>query len=146
MRRPLVFLLTAALLSCSPRGEFLAVSDIPPEKAAIAPESGVREAVFVATTRKEEEGAYGFGRADEASFLRYDILVPFNRKPGEVNWPRSAKSADPAKDFLTLDAPSPAGAFAYNTILVNLKKTDLHHRPGWDQLATARSHVFRRDN
>ncbi|MBP9048859.1 MAG: molybdopterin-dependent oxidoreductase [Tabrizicola sp.] len=49
-------------------------------------------------------------------------------------------------DFLTDDNPSPAGAFAYNTILVNLKKTDLRHRPGWDQLATARSHVFRRDN
>lgn len=49
-------------------------------------------------------------------------------------------------DFLTDDNPSPAGAFAYNTILVTLKKTDLHHRPGWDQLATARSHVFRRDN
>jgi anaerobic dimethyl sulfoxide reductase subunit A len=48
-------------------------------------------------------------------------------------------------DFLTLDNPSPAGAFAYNTILVNIKKTDLTHRPGWDQLATARSHVFRRD-
>ncbi len=48
-------------------------------------------------------------------------------------------------DFLTLDNPSPAGAFAYNTLLVNMKKTDLAHRPGWDQLATARSHVFRRD-
>lgn len=48
-------------------------------------------------------------------------------------------------DFLTLDEPSPAGAFAYNTILVNIKKSDLKHRPGWDQLATARSHVFRRD-
>ena len=48
-------------------------------------------------------------------------------------------------DFLTLDNPSPAGAFAYNTILVDIRKTELHHRPGWDQLATARSHVFRRD-
>jgi anaerobic dimethyl sulfoxide reductase subunit A len=48
-------------------------------------------------------------------------------------------------DFLTLDEPSPAGAFAYNTILVNVGKTDLVHRPGWDKLATARSHVFRRD-
>ena len=48
-------------------------------------------------------------------------------------------------DMLTLDAPSPAGAFAYNTVLVNIAKTDLEHRPGWDQLATARSHVFRRD-
>jgi anaerobic dimethyl sulfoxide reductase subunit A len=49
-------------------------------------------------------------------------------------------------DFLTLDEPSPAGAFAYNTVLVDIRKTDLAHRPGWDQLATARSHVFRRDH
>jgi anaerobic dimethyl sulfoxide reductase subunit A len=48
-------------------------------------------------------------------------------------------------DFLTLDEPSPAGAFAYNTILVGIRKTELVHRPGWDRLATARSHVFRRD-
>lgn len=48
-------------------------------------------------------------------------------------------------DVLTLDEPSPAGAFAYNTILVNVQKTDLAHKPGWDQLSTARSHVFRRD-
>jgi len=48
-------------------------------------------------------------------------------------------------DFLTLDEPSPAGAFAYNTILVNVKKTALSYRPGWDVQATARSYVFRRD-
>ena len=48
-------------------------------------------------------------------------------------------------DFLTLDEPSPAGAFAYNTVLVDIAKSDLIHRPGWDQLSTARSHVFRRD-
>ncbi|MEO5338645.1 MAG: molybdopterin-dependent oxidoreductase [Magnetospirillum sp. WYHS-4] len=48
-------------------------------------------------------------------------------------------------DFLTADEPSPAGAFAYNTILCNIRKTDLEHRPGWDQLATARSSIFRRD-
>ncbi len=48
-------------------------------------------------------------------------------------------------DMLTLDAPSPAGAFAYNTVLANIKKTDLKHKSGWDRLATARSHVFRRD-
>ncbi len=48
-------------------------------------------------------------------------------------------------DFLTKDEPSPAGAFAYNTILVNMKKTKLAHRPGWDSEATARSFIFRRD-
>ncbi|MCU7807471.1 MAG: molybdopterin-dependent oxidoreductase, partial [Candidatus Thiodiazotropha sp. (ex Semelilucina semeliformis)] len=48
-------------------------------------------------------------------------------------------------DMLTLDEPSPAGAFAYNTVLCNIRKTDLEHRPGWDKLATSRAHVFRRD-
>ena len=48
-------------------------------------------------------------------------------------------------DFLTLDEPSPAGAFAYNTILANIAKTDLEHRPGWDRLANSRSHVFGKD-
>jgi anaerobic dimethyl sulfoxide reductase subunit A len=49
-------------------------------------------------------------------------------------------------DFLTLDEPSPAGSFAYNTILVDMRKsTGRKHKPGWDKLATARSHVFRRD-
>jgi anaerobic dimethyl sulfoxide reductase subunit A len=48
-------------------------------------------------------------------------------------------------DFLTDDNPSPAGAFAYNTVLCDLRKSDLEHKPGWDRLATARSHVFRRD-
>ena len=48
-------------------------------------------------------------------------------------------------DFLTLDNPSPAGAFAYNTVLAGIRKTDLEHKPGWDMLATSRSAVFRRD-
>ena len=55
----------------------------------------------------------------------------------------SDRSGNP--DFLTLDEPSPAGAFAYNTVLASIRKTDLAHKPGWDQLATARSYVFRRD-
>lgn len=49
-------------------------------------------------------------------------------------------------DFLTLDAPSPAGAFAYNTLLVNVKKTALDHRPGWNSAGTSRSFIFRRDD
>jgi anaerobic dimethyl sulfoxide reductase subunit A len=48
-------------------------------------------------------------------------------------------------DFLTDDNPSPAGAFAYNTVLADIKKTNLVHRPGWDQLAASRSQIFRRD-
>ncbi|MET0083448.1 MAG: molybdopterin-dependent oxidoreductase [Sedimenticola sp.] len=48
-------------------------------------------------------------------------------------------------NVLTVSKPSPAGSFAYNTVLVNIRKTDLEHRPGWDELAISRSHVFRRD-
>ncbi len=48
-------------------------------------------------------------------------------------------------DMLTLDNPSPAGAFAYNTVLCDIRKTDLAHNPVWDQIATSRAHVFRRD-
>ena len=61
----------------------------------------------------------------------------------ENGWDRAGNP-----DFLTLDAPSPAGAFAYNTILVTMRKATegRTHRPGWDKLATARSHAFRRDS
>lgn len=58
----------------------------------------------------------------------------------EEGWDRAGNP-----DFLTDDAPSPAGAFAYNNAQVNIRKTDKEHRPGWDRLATSRSHVFRRD-
>jgi anaerobic dimethyl sulfoxide reductase subunit A len=48
-------------------------------------------------------------------------------------------------DMLTLDEPSPAGAFAYNTVLCDIRISKLEHRPGWDRLATSRAHVFRRE-
>ena len=34
--------------------------------------------------------------------------------------------------------------FAYNNAMVQIKKTNLVHRPVWDELAIARSSVFRR--
>ncbi|MDQ2065190.1 alpha/beta fold hydrolase [Xinfangfangia sp. CPCC 101601] len=95
-------LVSLVLISCSPRGEFLEMDEIPPEKAALASEVAVREVVFVGTTRREEDGVYGFGRDERASFLRYDISVPKERKTGEVTWPKNAKRADPTTDFLTL--------------------------------------------
>jgi len=48
-------------------------------------------------------------------------------------------------DFLTLDNPSPAGAFAYNNAMVQIKKSDLEYRPGWDERGISRSSVYRRD-
>jgi esterase/lipase superfamily enzyme len=103
MMRLLFASLAALLMACTPRGEFVLIDDIPQEKAALAPDSGIREAVFVGTTRQEVDGVFGFARADQAAFLRYDILVPFDREAGEVTWPKSAGRADPRTDFLTLD-------------------------------------------
>ena len=34
---------------------------------------------------------------------------------------------------------------AIGTILVGIRKTDLEFRPGWNETAVSRSHVFRRD-
>lgn len=48
-------------------------------------------------------------------------------------------------NMLTSDIPSPAGSFAYNTVLVNLKKTTLEHKPGWDDVNVSRAQVFRRE-
>ncbi len=59
--------------------------------------------------------------------------------PDKEMWDRAGNP-----DFLTLDEPSPAGAFAYNTVLCNIRKSDRPHRDGWDQTATARSHIYRR--
>ena len=72
------------------------------------------------------------------------VVVVFEGAWMELDKDGVDRSGNP--DFLTLDEPSPAGAFAYNTLLVNVRKTDVEHRPGWDKLATSRTHVFRRDN
>ena len=61
--------------------------------------------------------------------------------PDKEMWDRAGNP-----DFLTLDEPSPAGAFAYNTVLVNMRKSDRPHREGWDNTATARSHIYRGSN
>lgn len=97
-----ILLLSLTLIGCSARGEFVMLDEIPPEKAATAATAGVREVVFVGTTRKEESGEFGFGRDERASFLRYDILVPNERETGTVTWPKNAKRANPNTDFLTL--------------------------------------------
>ncbi|HYO27193.1 MAG TPA: molybdopterin-dependent oxidoreductase [Azonexus sp.] len=72
-----------------------------------------------------------------------DVVVLFEGAWMDLAKDGTDRSGNP--DFLTLDEPSPAGAFAYNTILVDLKKTSLEHHPGWDMQATSRSVIFRRD-
>ena len=77
--------------------------------------------------------------------------IPQSRVPGltddealvaALEWDARRQAPDPAR---LAAVASPAGAFAYNNAMVQIKKTDLVHRPGWDDLAVARSAVFRRD-
>jgi esterase/lipase superfamily enzyme len=100
--RLLFVFLTLTLAACAPRGEFMSVDELAPEKQALVATAGVREVVFVGTSRRADAGVYGYGRSDVASFMRYDISVPGEREVGEVTWPRSPGRADPNKDFLTL--------------------------------------------
>lgn len=94
-----VFLLLAA---CSARGSFTpAPADRP---------NSVDASIFVGTTRTADNGEFGFGRADELSFLQYDISIPENREPGELSWPPRTRAPDPSRDFLTASEvifPSP---------------------------------------
>lgn len=90
-------LVLALVAACAPRGEFRI------DPAAAPP--GEVEAVFVATTRDSDAtGAFTGRRADQASFLRYDVSVPPDRDLGQVNWPGPARKTDPRRDFLTVAA------------------------------------------
>ena len=94
MRRS--FLIVAVLLSaCASRGAF-----------TLAP-TGARpaasETIFVATTRQAEPTGFGYERANQASFLRYDIGITADRAAGELNWPPKSRAADVERDFLRLD-------------------------------------------
>lgn len=109
MRSLVTILLSALLLvACASRGDFTYVDQLPPEQAAAARALGTSEAVFVGTSRAAVagagKGAFGFDRSARAAFIRYDITIPPDRDLGEVNWPKSARRADPSRDFLTLDA------------------------------------------
>jgi esterase/lipase superfamily enzyme len=92
-------LLILVLAGCAARGDFT----MAPEGSA----KGTPETIFVGTTRAKEpveDGeVYAFGRAVEPGFLRYDVAIPEDRAPGEVNWPQRTRKPDGARDFLTLD-------------------------------------------
>lgn len=96
MMRGGVLGLLLLLAACAPRGEF---SPAPPEIGA-----ATTEAIFVATSRQAGTEGFTRERADAATFLRYDILIPPDRAPGKVTWPPRSGKGDPARHFLTRDA------------------------------------------
>jgi esterase/lipase superfamily enzyme len=90
-----VILATVVLLAaCAQRGEFTLASG--------GPGPATPEAIFVGTTRVEGPEGFGRERAFEPSFLRYDIAIPPEREPGELNWPPKTRKPKADLDFLTL--------------------------------------------
>ena len=90
------------VLSCAPRGSF---TSVPAGSDSVVPET-----IFVGTSRALGPEGFTRDRADVASFVRYDISIPPDREPGEVNLPPRSRKPDVAKDFLMLaetrfDAP-----------------------------------------
>ncbi len=90
------FVLFAVFLTaCAPRGEIT----LDPAAAAV----GTVRPVFIGTTRAIDPETRGFGteRSEAPHFARYDVSIPPDREPGEINWPKRKKSPDPNTDFLT---------------------------------------------
>ncbi|NPD14266.1 alpha/beta fold hydrolase [Xinfangfangia sp. D13-10-4-6] len=102
MRVFIALMVLVVFASCSPRGNFVMLEELTPEKIAIAEDVTIRVPIYVGTSRREVDGEFGFQRSEHATFMRYDILLPKEHKIGEVTWPKSVKRADPARDFLTL--------------------------------------------
>lgn len=90
-----VLLIVLILAGCAARGEFT--------KAPAGLAGGTPETIFVGTSRLEGEQGFGFERSEAASFLRYDVGIPPEREPGEVNWPPRTRKPDAKRDFLVLD-------------------------------------------
>ena len=104
------FLVVVLLLAgCAARGEF---TEAP---AALA--GGTPETIFVGTTRAEGAEGFGFDRSEATSFLRYDVAIPTDRAPGEVNWPPRSRKPDAKRDFLTLDQRNFASADDFSAAL-----------------------------
>ncbi|MBL9051908.1 MAG: alpha/beta fold hydrolase [Tabrizicola sp.] len=107
--RAAIFGLLLVLASCAARGEF---TRAPAGLAEATPET-----IFVATSRGAETGGFGFARAEEPSFLRYDVSIPNERDPGEINWPQKTRKPDPGRDFLLLDEGRFASSKAFRMAL-----------------------------
>ena len=102
-------LMALAISACAPRGEFTA--------ALGGHGPATPEAIFVGTTRLAEAKGFGRGRADAASYARYDISIPPDRAAGEVNWPPRSRKPDVTRDFLTLAETRFADPKAFRTAL-----------------------------
>jgi len=113
MGRPgLAVALILTLTACEPRGDLRLM----PQAKGI----GQVETVFVATTRGPDPATgeeFGIARDSKERYVRLDISVPPVRKPGQIDWPKPDRPADPTKEFVTLAEVRYAGAPAFRADL-----------------------------
>ena len=108
--RPLsILILLLALAGCAGRA-----------MVALVPEAvgtGARETVLVASTRVFENGDWGTERLEGLSFVGFDVNIPPNRQPGQVEPARDRRQPDPSTDFLVTRAGALADAAAFRAEL-----------------------------
>lgn len=112
MRNALICTLVLALAACAPRGALT----VDPTAGS----TGLVESIFVGTTRSvdPEQQVFGTQRLrDATTFARYDISIPPDRNPGEINWPPKQGRADPGRHFLTTGAVLYDNAAAFRSDL-----------------------------
>jgi esterase/lipase superfamily enzyme len=91
-----VFFVLLAVSACTPRGVLTMSPDTDTSQE-------VRQ-IFIGTTRNfvPEQGIFGTSRALAESYARYDVVIPPQRQPGSITWPRGGERPDPDRHFLTL--------------------------------------------
>ena len=96
--RPVALLLVLAVLAgCAGRAMVMLV----PEATGL----GDRETVLVASTRVFENGDWGSDRLEGLSFVGFDVHIPPQREPGDVQPTRASDATpDPAEQFLVTRA------------------------------------------
>lgn len=90
MPRIVSFVLLLFLAACAPRAQLIFAPDVTADLPT--------RSVFVATTRRIEDGRFGSGRSEVPRFLRIDISVPPGREKGSVTF--GSGELDPSSQFL----------------------------------------------
>lgn len=108
--RPLaVLVLLLALAGCAGRAMVALVPD--------ALGTGASETVLVASTRVFENGDWGSDRLEGLSFVGFDVNIPPDREPGQVEPARDGRIPDPTEDFLVTRAEALDGPSAFRATL-----------------------------
>lgn len=100
MRVVLSVLISLLLLGCGERPDAALL-----RPQAVAEPAGARVVrLHSVTTRQPVPGApwaYGVGRASAPQYAAFDVSIPPGHVPGQIEWPKSAATANPARDFVT---------------------------------------------